>query len=352
MPEARERESIRAAAGVARPTERSSAHPLRALNGHWRQINPDRNEPALVAGGYVDHVVAIDVDGSRMALYATFGSVAKSTFGGDVSAVFTEQGALRVLDEGAARSIFPARPFSLDEGRITVTPPNWSASRPLEWSLRDGRLVIGDKQFERIDAATFNQLRRGEAAVEAPPETLRAGADTGTGTPATDNVEFFGVRSTGRHICYIVDVSGSMMGEKRRKTLDELDRSIRALPEGTKFFVLFFSDDKFVIEQQWLTARSAAVEPFLRRLAGVGVQGGTMPLTSIEHAFVQLSPRPDTIFFMTDGMTPQDVRGAFRTHNTRSPKVRVHTIAFGADADIRALEAIAAEHGGKFNAVR
>ncbi|HMN96435.1 MAG TPA: VWA domain-containing protein [Phycisphaerales bacterium] len=352
IPEPREAERIREADRIATGRVAPSGNPMAPLNGHWRQVNVESNGPALVAGGYSEHVIAVDVDRGRLALYATFGRDARTTFGGEVAASFTERGELRILDDASTNAIFPARRLVLDGGGIVVEPPSWPAKRPMAWTLRDDRLALGDKEFARIDAATFNRLRRGEAIVEVPPDSLRAHTDGRPGPAGAENVEFFGIRSSGRHICYIVDISGSMMGDKIERLREELNRSIRGLSAGTRFFVLFFNHDKFVLDQNWITAGTAESAAFLGKLRGVGAAGGTMPLSSIEHAFGRLSPRPDTIFFMTDGITPQDVAGGFRTHNSAGPKVRVHTIAFGADADSRVLRAIASEHGGDFREVK
>jgi hypothetical protein len=55
--------------------------------------------------------------------------------------------------------------------------------------------------------------------------------------------------------------------------------------------------------------------------------GGTEPLPAFIRAF-NLDPRPDVIFFMTDGLIPTNVPAAVAQLNTGKPRVTIHTIMF------------------------
>jgi hypothetical protein len=58
-------------------------------------------------------------------------------------------------------------------------------------------------------------------------------------------------------------------------------------------------------------------------------RGGTLPGPAFQVAFQVLSPRPDVIFFMTDGGIPNQTPAQVASLNSQSPKVVVNTIMFG-----------------------
>jgi uncharacterized protein with von Willebrand factor type A (vWA) domain len=168
------------------------------------------------------------------------------------------------------------------------------------------------------------------------------------------NVEFFGTQIKGRYVAFVIDCSGSMtVNGKMASALTELQRAISALPRDTNFYVVFFSNGALEVPgfARWVKAQSPEASRIVSVLNGVGADGGTNPAPALERAFGQ-SPRPDEIFFMTDGIMPPDVREYITTLNGKSrARTRVNTIAFGPDADQSTLSAIAGDHDGQFRAV-
>ena len=153
-------------------------------------------------------------------------------------------------------------------------------------------------------------------------------------------------------MCYVIDVSGSMVGQKLDRLKQELRQSISSLPREVSFAVVFFSSDARVIVDRWTQSQSAAASSVLRSIRGVSANGGTDPARAFQWAFGALEPAPDTLFFMTDGtVATPDLPGLLRSLNARQPRARIHTIGFGADADIGLLQSIAQQHGGTFNVV-
>ena len=86
----------------------------------------------------------------------------------------------------------------------------------------------------------------------------------------------------------------------------------------------------------------------------------TWPSSSFERAF-KLEPKPDVIFFMTDGLIPakENIAGRLARLNAGEPRVVVHTILFAkpkADETKTAkageqLRVIAEKNGGTFRRV-
>ncbi len=60
---------------------------------------------------------------------------------------------------------------------------------------------------------------------------------------------------------------------------------------------------------------------------------------------------PDEIHFMTDGLIPQDISDRLRALNGGRVGTVIHTYAFGERGSETMLQAIAAEHGGRYRFV-
>ena len=68
--------------------------------------------------------------------------------------------------------------------------------------------------------------------------------------------------------------------------------------------------------------------------------GGHEPLPAFEAAFTRLRPRPDAIFFMTDGLFRPEVADVIPTLNAGRKPVPIHSISLvdrGAEALLRKI---------------
>ncbi len=164
---------------------------------------------------------------------------------------------------------------------------------------------------------------------------------------------FFGISSKGTRFAYIVDRSGSMLGEDRMEVAkDELKKSIEGLPDYAYFHVLFYSSRVLESPSQrgWKPARHRSVRSFLRWLSGVDAQGGTQPLSAFKMVF-ELDPQPEVIYFLTDGEIPPGTAGMVRQFNEKGRKAVIHTIAFGDPTSQDQLKDIASASGGIYRFV-
>ena len=64
-----------------------------------------------------------------------------------------------------------------------------------------------------------------------------------------------------------------------------------------------------------------------------------------------LEPRPDVIFFLTDGIIPQDTAAKVRLYNSTGRVIPINTIAFGSPAGQEQLKQIAADSEGVYRFV-
>ncbi|MBK8094465.1 MAG: hypothetical protein IPK32_21515 [Verrucomicrobiaceae bacterium] len=162
-----------------------------------------------------------------------------------------------------------------------------------------------------------------------------AGGGFGAGIGRGGAFNFLGQTAFGKRVVFVVDVSGSMEavgegGTSRIQALKrELDKSLAKIPAGTFYQILCFSDfawphnivdpsksaafEKYrwpIAPEDWKSARIPSF-PFLqatvfnindsrKNIAQMSTNGGTNWGSGLLMA-LKANPRPDIIFFMTDG---------------------------------------------------
>ena len=119
-----------------------------------------------------------------------------------------------------------------------------------------------------------------------------------------------------------------MAGEAIEYVKRELVSTLSSLNPESQFYVMFFNTNIDPMPfKGWLRGTRedvAKVTPWIKtRVAG----GGTIPQMAFFRAF-QLDPRPDVIFFMTDGLIPSNVPAGVAALNTARPATVIHTIMF------------------------
>lgn len=344
------------------------------LAGAWEQFDSgEHNEPDFAPGGYSRSVVVIDDRSGEFFVYRGFGPPgrpAQMFVSGQFHIDLNKEGFGTIGPSKIKPTTFfsSQRSITVESGTvITILPPrpqsgtvNWSTDPAL------GVLVLGGKSYRRAsnevrDAVVHGDHTLVDRALDAQISAAMAAAGAAVGVPGTavsrdaGNVDFFGTRIKGRYVSFVIDCSGSMStGGKMQSALGELRRVIQALPRDTNVYVVFFSGGAAEVSgySGWTKAHSPEASRLIAGLVGIGAGGGTNPAPALERAFGQV-PRPDEIFFMTDGVMPGDVRDYIIGLNGQSrARTRVHTIAFGADADQATLSAIAADNAGQFRAVR
>jgi hypothetical protein len=184
-----------------------------------------------------------------------------------------------------------------------------------------------------------------------PLEMLSIGGRSGGGSGGDAN--FMGTSAKGNRFCIIADRSGSMGGPKMEFVKAEIIKTLSELRPGAKFNVIMFDD---VAEPMpggpWMEGRKDAprVTPWLR---SINARGGTEPYPAFQVA-LRLNPKPDVIFFMTDGLFSGDVPARVAQLNTpgsNGKRVTIHTIAFHDRSGEALLKQIAEQSGGKYRYV-
>lgn len=173
----------------------------------------------------------------------------------------------------------------------------------------------------------------------------------GGGGGGGGGASFFGVEAQGSRFVYIVDVSGSMgVGGKIESLKLQLSRSIQNLVETSHFMVYMFSNDAEMLgnAKDWVSAIDERKRWARRAVNGMAAGGVTNPINAFRMAF-KLRPRPDAIYFMTDGeFDPAVAEEVARLNTGKAP---IHCIAFATRDSEELMKRIAAQSRGTYKFV-
>jgi hypothetical protein len=176
------------------------------------------------------------------------------------------------------------------------------------------------------------------------------GSGLGSGGTGGGAASFFGVEAKGSRFAFICDISGSMRGEKLDALKVELNETIGGMMEHMQFFVCFFSHEAYPMggRAKWTAATDDGKRWAAARIREVESQGGTVPDGAFELVF-GMRPRPDAIYFMTDGLFDPGVAEKVAWLNRAAGrKVPVHCLAFVDRSSEGTMREIAERSGGTY----
>ncbi|MFT5905650.1 MAG: hypothetical protein ACI9E1_001250 [Cryomorphaceae bacterium] len=171
------------------------------------------------------------------------------------------------------------------------------------------------------------------------------GSGAGNGSGGGGGFSFFNQKVKAERVCYVIDYSGSMSGKKIELLKAELTKSITALPDSVDYQLIFFagpvwvagdevtgSKGKFTIKSngkdyewittggahgyqpkdknkrqhvEWITSSKSQRKKSLEAIQNTKLVYGTIWGHPLEMALA-MRPKPDVIFFMTDGSAGND----------------------------------------------
>lgn len=174
-----------------------------------------------------------------------------------------------------------------------------------------------------------------------------------SGSGGGGGASFFGVEAQGSRFAYIVDISGSMNMEGRIDALKrELTKSVNSLLENAAFFVVLFSSDAQLLggRKDWAEGTDANKRWADRTIARIAAQGETNPLPAFRMVLT-MKPRPDAIYFMTDGdFGPQADMVALEIAALNAErKAPIHCLCFMYKDSEAVMKRIAKESGGTYH---
>lgn len=178
------------------------------------------------------------------------------------------------------------------------------------------------------------------------------GKGLGAGGTGGGAASFFGVEAKGSRFAYVVDISGSMRGEKLAAAKIELTESVRSLLEHMSFYVVFFSSDAFAIgnRTKWVNADDTGKRWAADQISQIDSRGGTVPWPAFE-ILLNMRPAPDAIYFMTDGAFDPLTADQIALRNKGSKKIPIHCITFVDKEAEELMRKIARDSGGTYSHV-
>jgi hypothetical protein len=178
------------------------------------------------------------------------------------------------------------------------------------------------------------------------------GGELGVGGSGGGAASFFGVEAKGTRFAYIVDISGSMaLSGKIELLRQELSRSIESLLENAEFLVALYNNNATPLggRDQWTEASPAGKRWARAALSKVTAGGPTNPLPGFELVFSR-RPRPDAVYFMTDGEFDSEIAVQIMRLNSEV-RIPIHCITFvNPDAE-ELMRRIATHSGGTYTHV-
>ncbi len=174
----------------------------------------------------------------------------------------------------------------------------------------------------------------------------------GVSGAGSGSANFFGLEASGSRFAYVVDVSGSMKANGRIDGLrTELIRSIDGLIGSARFFVCFYREVAIPLggKKKWIDATDSEKRWARWRISEILADGSTDPLPAFKLVFSR-RPRPDAIYFMTDGVIRNDVAMQLRFLNAEY-RIPIHCITFDTKEGEEVMKQIAKDSGGTYTHV-
>ena len=210
----------------------------------------------------------------------------------------------------------------------------FSPTHGLERERRDGRLVVELKEELAGDLSVFLPLA-GEGvgltvATHRPPGeagyvmfTLSPGRQDAPGEP--------------RDVTVVVDVSGSMAGEKIRQARAALVTLLGTFGDGDRFRLLAFSNSVRAQSEGWQEADQASVREATAWVERLEADGGTNIDGALREAF-RVAPgegQLPVVIFLTDGLPTVGERDPERiAASAEDDRGRARVFAFGVGHDV------------------
>lgn len=332
---------------MERPSQpvRPSAEPeADARPTDWKRVLMRWAPPALLGATGLSLIIHLTMGVVAAFILVGGGLIGQAGGGGDSGpvgvAVMTEAEFGSVMQAAGLNADTPAvsdAPTALPGGEVDITVSDVGLGGSEAGNLSDGA------------GALTSGLGAGD--VSGGPGLGGAGGGGGAAS-------FFGVEARGTRFAYIVDVSGSMdmgVGVGELKRIDvlktELGKSLAALLENAFYFVALFSTESKPLggRSEWVSASDAGKAWARQRVPLIVADGATEPLNAFKIVF-RMRPKPDAIYFMTDGEFLQDyVKDIARLNGEW--RIPIHCITFISREGEKSMKDIAEQSGGTYTHV-
>ena len=251
---------------------------------------------------------------------------------------------------------------------LLLAPADFGGGEMHEITMRlgdgDGQ---GDHQGVDVDidvAEPETVVEHGEAAA-APPTNGKSGVGAKGNKQEGPRGSFFGIDASGHEFVYVLDMSGSMKGQRFDEATAELIKSVDGLTEAQRFYVILFSDtalqmfDETSSHPSAITASAANKGRLRSWLANGAFKGGsTDPRDALR---IGLAMNPSAIFMLSDGEFREKKRKSNSVFEGQSDtyqivsgalyKPPIHAIAFQDATSCHNMKRLSHISGGQYRFV-
>ena len=224
-----------------------------------------------------------------------------------------------------------------------------------------GRLPNRWRKWWKNEGAAF-KMPTYAAAVVAEDKRRNAGTVGGTKSD-----HFYGVQVQSERVVFVLDISGSMNlpvganGEdistarpgaplRIDRAKKELSKTLRALPDGTLFNIIFFESEVSAFSKKLVRMSKGMRQKSLRFVSDQFALRATALYPALKLAFDD--PLVDTIYLLSDGAPTvgeitdiSEVREEVKRWNS-ARHVRIHGVAVGQDSTL--LQWLTKDTGGRY----
>ncbi len=158
-----------------------------------------------------------------------------------------------------------------------------------------------------------------------------------------------------RDVAFVLDVSGSMRGEKMRQAIRAGEALLRTLRPGDYFRIIPFSTEVESFRSRSVPATAVNVAEAARYLRELRAEGSTNIQAALEEALDHEARGIPIVLFLTDGLPTVGERAQARLAQIaadRRGRARVFTFGLGSDVNVALLEELAIEGRGTAQFVR
>ncbi len=329
------------------PQGSGSAPELPAQGGgtDWKRILIRWAPPALLGATGLSLVIHLCLGVVAAFILVGGGIIGQAGGGGESGPV-----GVAVMTEAEFGSVMQAAGMNADTPEVANVPTTTLPGSEVEITVSDVGLG-GAESGNLADGA--GALTSGMGAGDITGGPGLGGSGSGGGAAS-----FFGVEARGTRFAYIVDISGSMdigVGVGELKRIDvmktELGKSLAALLENAYFFVALFSTDAKAMggRAEWVGATDAGKAWARKTVPLIVAEGATEPINAFKMAF-RLRPKPDAIYFMTDGEFLEDYVQEIARLNAEW-RIPIHCITFVSREGEKSMKKIAEQSGGTYSHV-
>ena len=243
----------------------------------------------------------------------------------------------------AARTDFE---LVIEEGDSYLDP--FSPTHALEHERRGGRLIV-----------CLEEELEGELSIFLPPARAAVGLTVAAHRPAGEDGYLMLTLSPGRaepvaeprDVTVVMDVSGSVAGEKIRQARSALHALLASLEPEDRFRMIAFSNAVRVQREDWQAAESAALDEASDWVERLDADGATNVAGALAEAF-RLEPgegRLPVVIFLTDGLPTageQDPERIAAAAERARGRARVFAFSVGYDVNTHLLDRLSAAARG------